>query len=80
MSEHAKLYWRCRRGMKELDFLMLRYLEQTYGGASADEQRIFRELLELQDPDLFAYLIGRSIPADPAVADVVRKIASGTAA
>lgn len=77
MSERSKLVWRCRRGMKELDVLLLRYLERHYDSASVQEQTIFADLLELQDPELYGYLIGRNTPADPAVADVVRKISAG---
>jgi antitoxin CptB len=74
MSELPKLRWRCRRGMKELDVLLLNYLERHYALASESEQCIFKSLLELQDPQLYAYMIGREIPADAAVAHVVRKI------
>ena len=74
MSEGSRLRWRCRRGMKELDILLLGYLEQYYDTAPAEERRIFADLLELQDPQLHAYLIGRQTPSDPAVAQVIGKI------
>jgi len=74
MSELSRLRWRCRRGMKELDIVMLAYLEQHYETAPAEDQRIFRELLDLQDPQLYAYLLGRETPADAAVTDVVNQL------
>jgi antitoxin CptB len=74
MSEQAKLRWRCRRGMKELDVLLLRYLEQCYDSASKEEQRIFADLLELQDPQLFGYIIGRETPTDAAIDNVIEKL------
>ena len=74
MSERSKLRWRCRRGMKEVDVLLLAYLERRYATAPAEERRIFADLLELQDPQLHAYLIGLEAPADPAVAQVIGKI------
>ncbi len=74
MSERSKLRWRCRRGMKEVDVLLLDYLERRYATAPAEERRIFANLLELQDPQLHAYLIGLEAPADPAVAQVIGKI------
>jgi antitoxin CptB len=76
MSELGKLRWRCRRGMKELDDLLTGYLQRHYPGADAREQQIFAELLQLQDPQLLAYLTGRETPADTAVAAVIEKIAS----
>jgi antitoxin CptB len=70
----ARLRWRCRRGMRELDVLLERYLERRYPSAPASEQRAFESLLELQDPQLFAYVTGREQPADPELADVVARL------
>ncbi len=67
----GKLRWRCRRGMKELDLLTLGYLERHYPGASAEDQQAFAELLELQDPLLMSYMVGRETPADATTARVV---------
>ncbi|MFZ1642614.1 MAG: succinate dehydrogenase assembly factor 2 [Candidatus Contendobacter sp.] len=67
----GKLRWRCRRGMKELDLLTLGYLERHYPDAPAEEQRAFAELLELQDPLLMSYMVGRETPADAVTARVV---------
>ena len=67
----GKLRWRCRRGMKELDLLTLGYLERYYPSASAEDQQAFAELLEVQDPLLMSYVVGRQTPADPAMARVI---------
>jgi len=74
MSERSRVRWRCRRGMKELDVALLGYLERHYDTASAEERRIFADLLELQDLQLHSYIIGRETPPDPAVAQVIGKI------
>ena len=74
MTEKSRLRWRCRRGMKELDILLLRYLECCYDSASPQEQGVFAEILELQDPQLYALITGRERPPDEAFADVVRKL------
>ncbi len=72
VAEHlGKLRWRCRRGMKELDLLTLGYLERHYPTASAEEQQAFAELLEVQDPLLMSYMVGREIPVDATTARVV---------
>jgi antitoxin CptB len=63
MSELARLKWKCRRGMKELDLLLERYLDGRYPAADAVEQEAFRELLDMQDPELFAFVTGRERPA-----------------
>ena len=67
----GKLRWRCRRGMKELDLLTLGYLERYYPEASAEEQQAFADLLELQDPQLMGYILGRGAPADAVTTRVV---------
>ena len=58
MPKLAKLRWQCRRGTKELDFLLLRYLDSRYALADADEQALFVELLALEDDELIAVLLG----------------------
>jgi antitoxin CptB len=58
-DEIAKLRWRCRRGMRELDALLASFLQTSYQSLSAEDKTRFGALLELPDPDLHAYLLGR---------------------
>jgi antitoxin CptB len=60
--------------MRELDVLLLRYLEQEYPSAPAAERAAFVRILELQDPELFGYLVGRTTPEDDAVRHVIARI------
>jgi antitoxin CptB len=69
-----RLAWSCRRGMRELDVLLERYLHQQYADASSAEQAAFAQLLQLQDPDLARYLLARVDPDDKTLAALVRKI------
>jgi antitoxin CptB len=48
--------------MRELDVLLHRYLDESWPRAEEGERAAFRELLELQDPDLAAYLLGNATP------------------
>jgi antitoxin CptB len=73
-TRKRRLSWRCRRGMRELDVVLQRYLEARYSDAPAAEQAAFEALLELQDPQLFAYLTGRDRPSDPELVDVVARL------
>jgi antitoxin CptB len=72
--ELARLRWRCRRGMKELDTLLVRYLEGRYTAADPADQGRFRALLELQDPELAAYVLGRAVPEDAALARFIHRL------
>lgn len=65
MTELSRLRWLCRRGMKELDVVMSGYLEQYYTTASSKDQALFRDLLKLQDPELYGLLLGRSAIGNP---------------
>jgi len=58
MNQLAKLRWQCRRGTKELDLLLQRYLETGYLLADDEEKALFIILLELEDDELLAILTG----------------------
>jgi antitoxin CptB len=73
-EELRKLEWRCRRGMKELDLLLLRYVRDRLALAPIDERDAFVEFLELPDPDLARYLIGGDVPPDPRQAALCRQL------
>ncbi|MFC1560392.1 succinate dehydrogenase assembly factor 2 [Pseudomonadota bacterium] len=73
----SRLRWLCRRGMKELDVVLTRYLEHTYESATIAEQRQFRELLQMPDPDLYNLLLGRDVTDDPNLACFLRQLRIG---
>jgi len=60
--------------MRELDELLQRYLERRYPQATAREQRAFERLLQRQDPQLQAYLLGEAQTQDAELQDVVDAI------
>ncbi len=73
----SELKWQCRRGMRELDELLLKYLEQRYELAPDSEKAAFCALLELPDPELVGYLLQQKSPA-PEVGIVVDYILERT--
>ncbi len=70
----GKLRWQCRRGMRELDELLARYLDGAYEIAKETEKGAFHALLELPDPELIGYLLGSQVHADPQIANVIETI------
>lgn len=74
MSDPGALRWKCRRGMKELDDLLLRYLVHRYPAAGTGERHHFESLLDLEDPELAALLLGGDRPDDPELDNVIRAI------
>jgi antitoxin CptB len=74
VSEESRLRWQCRRGMRELDELLIRYLESRYPVADDDEKAAFQAVLELPDPELNGYLLQRQSPSAEPVAGVIKRI------
>lgn len=74
MSELSRLRWHCRRGMKELDQLLVRYLDSHYETADPAEQAAFRALLDLQDPVLYGYFLGRDAPDDESINAIIERV------
>lgn len=70
----GRLRWMCRRGMRELDVLLERWLAQHGPMATAEELAGFEALLQWQDPDLVRYLIAGEIHADSDLAALLQSI------
>ncbi len=73
-GSESRLRWQCRRGMRELDHLLLGWFETVYAEATELQKSAFRELLALPDPVLISYLLGTEIPPEIELADVVSSI------
>ncbi len=70
----ARLRWRCRRGMKELDLLLGDWLERRWPLADAARRHSFQWLLEQPDPEIASWLIGGLRPPDAGHAALVDDI------
>ena len=73
-NEHNRLAWQCRRGMRELDELLNRFLGQCFSRLCRPEQETFIRLLDYPDDVLLELLMGRMAPADKYVAHIVQEI------
>ena len=69
-----RLRWRCRRGLLELDVVLLNFLERHYPSLSPPEQAAFDKLLAIPDDSLFAYMQGDQKPLDNQLRELVDKI------
>lgn len=68
------LHWQCRRGIKEVEIVLLPYLETRFASASAREQSLFVRLLSCHDVDLFEWVMRRDQPDDPDLAEIMKVI------
>ena len=60
--ELSRLRWRSRRGMRELDQLLARWLDRTYPTADATQRAVFVKLLACEDDQLWRWFINRETP------------------
>lgn len=72
--EYKRLYWHSRRGMLELDVLLLPFLEEAYADLEDGDKARFRQLLECEDQDMFVWFMQRAEPDDPDLKRIVRMI------
>ena len=74
MSEKSRIRWLCRRGMKELDVLLERFMTHEYDTLDERERAEFRALVELEDPDLYALIMERMPPENDLQAALLDRI------
>ncbi len=73
-TARKRLYWHSRRGMWELDLMLVPFFENCFGGRSDDEQYAYRALLAEEDQDLFLWLMRREAPEDQALVPIITLI------
>jgi len=75
--DEARVRWRCRRGLKELDVLLDQYLTDHWPAAPAAERRELMQLLERENPDLAALIWGISPAGNPDQAALIARLSAG---
>lgn len=73
--ELRALRWRCRRGMRELDQLLERWLDRCWAQSSEAERGVFRRLLDVEDPRLWRAVLGQEPLDDGELQRLVSDIA-----
>jgi antitoxin CptB len=61
----ARVRWRCRRGIKELDVLMEQFIADCLPRLPPGQVQVLERLLEETDADLLDWIIGRNLPGAP---------------
>jgi len=74
MSSGSSLLWRCRRGIREMDILLLHFIESQYDDLTTKEQKIFEQLLEESDMDIMAWIMEKATPPSEEIAQLVKLI------
>lgn len=73
-AEKSRVRWHCRRGMKELDVLLERFVSTEYDALTALEHQAFCNLLEKSDPDLYGAIMGLASPEGAVEAHLIERI------
>ena len=66
-----RLHWKCRRGLLELDLVFQDFVEKRL---EEKDVKVFEELLELEDNDLWDIVSGRSDRYDGRLEGIVARI------
>ncbi len=73
-NNFKRLRWRCRRGMRELDVLLTRWLDREWAAASESQRGVFLHLLDCEDDKLWRWFLGNETPPDDALDALIRYI------
>jgi antitoxin CptB len=73
-DELKKLRWRCRRGMRELDQLLGRWLDRAWRQSPTHEREVFLRLLDSEDDKLWRWFLGHEGCPDVEIAALIGRI------
>ena len=74
MAEQAKLnrlFWHSRRGMRELDLLLVPFVQEAYPALSSEDQLLYEAFLRLEDQDLYNLLLQRVEATEPGLQRII---------
>lgn len=69
-----RLFWASRRGMLELDLILLPFAENFYPDLSTDNKKSYELLLDCEDQDLLAWLMRGEVPVDRDLRQIVELV------
>ena len=72
--EWDRLRWQCRRGMLELDVILLPFVDEDLARLDGRWQRCFARLLESSDLQLFRWLLRGESPDDTELHEMIEVI------
>ncbi|HAG96135.1 MAG: hypothetical protein CMK83_23390 [Pseudomonadales bacterium] len=74
-EEHIRrLRWHCRRGIKEVEVLLLPFFEEKYPALDEDDKKLFEKLLDQHDVEMFEWFTHRSKPEAADLARIVSMV------
>lgn len=74
LTSEARIRWQCRRGMLELDLLLLGFFDRHYLQLDSAAQSLFEQFLTNNDQDLYSWLVKKETPDDLIFVELINKI------
>lgn len=71
VEDLKRMAWHSRRGMLELDLILVPFVERHLSRLSYDEQKLYQGLLAEEDQDLFVWLTQREPAPTPQLRQIV---------
>jgi antitoxin CptB len=74
--ERNRLFWSSRRGMLELDLILLPFLDNIYPSLEQADKESYWQLLACEDQDIYAWFMRRENPENTQlqrIIDIVRQ-------
>ncbi|MBK8186388.1 MAG: succinate dehydrogenase assembly factor 2 [Cellvibrio sp.] len=76
--DEKRLVWASRRGMLELDLILLPFLEKVYPTLGDVDKQVYQQLLAEEDQDIYAWCMRREDPEDKNLHRIVEIIRANT--
>jgi antitoxin CptB len=73
-AELHRTYWHSRRGMLELDLILIPFVKGHYAALDETDRACYQRLLREEDQSIFLWLLGRETPPDAELARIVERI------
>ncbi len=69
-----KILWQCRRGLWELDAILIPFVERNFDHLDSENKTLFTELLSYEDIEVFDLLVNKIDPKDKKMKPLVEFI------
>ena len=73
-DKKARLLWRCRRGIKEMDIILQEFINVSYDQLNDEDKNAFSKLLDEQDLDILNWIMGKDKPANDRLSNIINII------
>ncbi len=73
-EQYRRINWHSRRGMLELDELLLPFVKEVFPSLNEKDQHVYMRFITNEDTDLFHWMIGHGRPELVEFQQIIEKI------